>query len=105
MSSLPHLIARATAAYYRQARELYPTDIDFNDWLDTLDADNRRRYRQQGLDMTCLLPQFQLFCLERRGIYLREFMAARLTPDQFEYWEREKAISDFKPSAPSPDLF
>lgn len=105
MSSLPHFIARATAAYYRQARELYPTETDFSAWLATLDADNRRRYQQQGLDMTCLLPQFQQFCLERRGVFLREFMLARLTPEQFDYWQQEVAIADFKPSLPPNDLF
>lgn len=105
MSSLPHFIARATAAYYRQARELYPTETDFSDWLATLDAYNRRRYQLQGLDMTCLLPQFQRFCLEKRGIYLHKFMMVRLTPEQFEYWQQETAISDFKPSQPPSDLF
>lgn len=105
MSSLPHLIARATAAYYRQARELYPTETDFEDWLATLDSDSRRRYKQQGLDMTCLLPQFQRFCLERRGVMLHDFMAARLSPDQFEHWQQEVALADVKPSAPPPELF
>jgi hypothetical protein len=105
MPSLPHLIARATAAYYRQARELYPTETDFSEWLATLDADNRRRYKQQGFDMTCLLPQFQRFCLERRGIFLHEFMAARLTPDQYLYWQQEMAIADFRPSHPPTDMF
>jgi hypothetical protein len=32
-------------------------------------------------------------------------MAARLTPDQYIYWQQEMAIADFRPSHPPTDLF
>ena len=88
---MPDLLAKITAAAracYAQTDVLTLTTADLEAWLNELPAARQAEARAHGVAASWGVPQLLRYCLEWRGLGMREFMARQLSVRAFELWER-----------------
>ena len=86
----PLPLPEARQAYYRQARGLTPSLMEYLRWFNTLPAVVRPAARlagpQEAWKKRAFRCSFRRFVLEHRGYNYVEFMADHLEPAQFQRW-------------------
>ncbi|WP_375419542.1 hypothetical protein [uncultured Hymenobacter sp.] len=87
MSDLLAEITAAARAYYAQVNAYPLTATDFQAWLDELPVARRAAALARGLPASRAEPAFLRYCLELRGLLMREFMAQRLSIAAFHLWQ------------------
>ena len=83
-------VAEASKAYYRQAKKLTPSLVEYLRWFHTLPANSRESARLAGLSSAWtdrrFRHSFRFFVLEHRDYSYVDFMAEHLDTDQFVRW-------------------
>lgn len=82
-------VAAAVLGYYRLANDLVPTVLEAA-WVDALPPAEQQQVRLLGLRQLLLLPTFKRFLLEKRGWSMSNYLAKRLTPEEFQYWTNDR---------------
>lgn len=94
MSALLVEIAQAALGYYAQIRTIRLTATDFDEWLTELPPAHRAEFAKRGFEACRRVWAFQRFCLEWRGLSLREYLAHHLSHEAYCYWRAHESGRD-----------
>lgn len=84
------------ASHYYNEMAAEPTEADFLDWLDGLDAGIAKKLRDEGFEKSRLSLPLRRHAAERNDMGLDQYMQLHLSAEDFARWQKveEAAKSD-----------
>jgi hypothetical protein len=79
--------------YYSLSREIVPTEKEWDEWLNTLPFDVANSLKSLGFHETNKTLPFLRHILERRGIYMEEFIVQHMPADLLTEYRAMSIIS------------
>jgi len=85
----------AAYVYHRQAKELEPTEADFEEWLGGLPKNIRRDMEIRGFELCKSVLSFSRYVMEKNDIGMEEWMKRNLSEGDYSaYCEIAKSGND-----------
>ena len=79
-------------------KEIIPTRLDFEDWLEGLAPDVKKEMKQKGFEKCKKMLSFTRHVMERNNIGMTEWMKQHLTVEEFEFWQNQGGGGKVSPS-------
>ena len=86
MTAITLEIEQAIVAYHAQSAAIHLTATDFAEWLLELPVCQREVFTKQGFEACRTVAAFQRFCLEWRGLSMREYLVHALSYEAYCQW-------------------
>ena len=88
------LIRIGTVANQYMRQPVFPTEVNFKEWIDSLNEPMKSAFKEKGIEECRGVLNYRRFLLELEDNGMDEFMKSRLSAEDFDFWLQKKAMID-----------